>query len=369
MTAAPLKVLHVLGELRPSGAEVMLTVAAPAFAAHGVTADVLSTGHVPGPYAPRMAAAGYRLLHLPFTKSPAFFFRLWKLLRRGRYDAVHVHTERASFWVGLTALVARRGVVLKSIHSTFAFTGSLRLRRMIQRHLMAWIGIRQIAVGRSVQETERRHFHLEAPLIANWFDGERFRPPTEAERSSARAALGLDPGEVVLALVGNCSPIKNHADLLRAVGRVPSGRRPVLLHAGEEEAGQPERALALELGLGDRIRFMGSLPDVRVVLHAADGYVMSSQREGSSISALEAMATALPAILTDVDGLRDLAAVFPGVRLAAPDAGSLAAAIEAFILEEPEARRRAAATHPALARRHFDMGAGVDAYVRIYRGG
>jgi len=368
VTPGPLKVIHVLGELRPSGAETMLAVAAPAFAAHGVEADVLSTGAVPGPYAARLAAAGYRIHHIPFAKSPVFFFRLWRLLRRG-YHAVHIHTERATFWVALTAMAARPRVILKSIHSSFTFTGWLRLRRLVQRRLLARLGVRQISVGRSVQETERRHFGVETPVIGNWYDGARFRPPGEAERVEARRALGIAPGEVVLAAVGNCSPIKNHGELLRALARLPPGRRPILLHAGEEEPGQPERGLAAELGLGDRVRFMGSLPDVRAVLHAADGYVMSSLREGSSISALEAMASALPAVLTDVEGLRDLGALFPGVRYAAPDAASLASALEAFTAEDPEARRRVAARHPDMARQHFDLQAGVDAYVRVYRGG
>ena len=74
-------------------------------------------------------------------------------------------------------------------------------------------------------------------------------------------------------------------------------RPPVKAAPQPDEVATAEQldALAAELGLGDRVRFMGSLPDVRAVLHAADGYVMSSLREGSSISALEAMASALPA--------------------------------------------------------------------------
>ncbi len=58
LVSAPLRVLHVLGELRPSGAETMLAVAAPAFAARGVEAEILSTGAAAGPYAARLAEAG-----------------------------------------------------------------------------------------------------------------------------------------------------------------------------------------------------------------------------------------------------------------------------------------------------------------------
>lgn len=366
---APLRVLHVLGELRPSGAETMLAVAAPTFAAHGVVTELLSTGVSPGPYADRLAAVGYGIRHLPFAKRPAFFLRLWRLLRRGRYQALHIHTERAAFWIGLTGLAAGVPSILKTIHNNFAFTGNLRLRRKVQRHLMAWLGMRQVAVGRAVQETERRHYGLETDLVNNWFDVERYRPPTAAERAAARAALGLGDDQVVLASVGNCNGFKNHGELLRALALLPASRRPIWLHAGAEEADHPERALARELGVEGWVRFLGSLPDPRRALHAADGYVMPSLREGLSISALEALATGLPAILTDVDGLRELGAAFPGVRLPAPRAAALAAALEAFVDEDAGARWRAARDYPALARRAFGVEAGVAGYLRLYRGG
>ncbi len=196
-----LRVLHVLGSLRPSGAEVMLAVAAPLFAREGVTGEIVSTGAEPGPYAARLEAAGYRIHHVPFAKSLGFFVALWRIMRRG-YDVVHVHTERAAFWIGLTALGAGVPVALKSIHNAFAFTGNLRLRRKVQRHLMSWMGMSQVAVGPSVRETERRHFGLETPVINNWFDAERFQPPGEEERRLARRSLSVADGEIVLVSVG-----------------------------------------------------------------------------------------------------------------------------------------------------------------------
>ncbi len=368
LVSAPLRVLHVLGELRPSGAETMLAVAAPAFAARGVEAEILSTGAAAGPYAARLAEAGYGLHHLPFSKSPAFFLRLFRLLRAGRYQALHVHTERAAFWIGLTGLAARVPVILKTIHNNFAFTGNLRIRRLAQRHLMRWLGMHQVAVGRAVQATERRHYRLPTVLVNNWFDPARFRPPGAAERAAARRALGLRPGEVALASVANCNAFKNHGALLEALALLPPDRRPTWLHAGAEEPGCPERARAEALGVAGSVRFLGSLPDPRAVLHAADGYVMPSLREGLSISALEALATGLPAVLADVDGLRELAGSFGGVRLAAPEPAALAAALRAFV-EEPEAARwEAAREHPAAALAAYGVEAGVEGYLALYRG-
>lgn len=368
MTASPIRVLHVLGELRPSGAETMLEVAASRFAEAGVTAEILSIGREPGSFAPRLAAAGYRIHHIPFVKSPVFFLRLFSRFRAG-YDVVHLHVEQASFWIGLMAMVTGGApTILKSIHNCFAFTGNLRLRRKLQRHILIRLGVRQVAVSPSVRDTERSHFGLDTELINNWFDAARFEPPSEAERRKSRQTLGCADGDVVMVSVANCNVFKNHDELVRALAVVPPERRPLWLHVGGEEAGHPERDLARALGVADRIRFLGSREDVCTALHAADAFVMPSLREGLPISALEAMATGLPAILSDVPGLRDLRPVFPGILWAEPSAASLAQALLDFTSQAGEAIRRAAREHPAIARREYDAHAGVNAYVRVYRG-
>jgi glycosyltransferase involved in cell wall biosynthesis len=361
-----LRVLHVLGELRPSGAETMLEVAAPLFAQAGVTGEILSIGSEPGPFARRLAKAGYRIHHVPFHKSPAFFRRIFRLLRTG-YDVVHLHVERAPFWISLTAMAAGVPTILKTIHNCFAFTGNLRLRRKVQRHLMARFGVRQVAVSPSVRDTERSHFGLETEIIGNWFDAARFEPPGEAERQAARRALVCADGDVVMVSVANCNDFKNHGELLRALALLPPGKRPLWLHVGAEEGGRPEWELARTLGVADRVRFVGSLDDVRTALHAADAFVMPSLREGLPISALEAMATGLPAILTDVPGLRDLRPLFPGVIWAEPSARPLAEALLAFVSLDPESRRHLSRDHSAIVRRAYDARAGVESYVRIYR--
>jgi len=362
-----LRVLHLLGELRPSGAETMLAAAGPAFAARGIRSDILGTGAVPGPFADRLADAGYGVRHLAFARSPEFFLRLARSLRG--YDVLHLHTERASFWIALTAWLAGIRLTVRTIHSAFAFEGGLRRRRLLQRRLLAHLGVHFVAVSRSVQEVERRHFGLRVGLIPNWFDEARFQPAGEGARSEARRALGIPDAATVVVSVGNCSQVKNHGELLRALAILPAASRPLYLHVGAEEPGAPERRLAAELGVAGQVRFLGTLPNVDLALRAADGFVMPSLVEGLGISALEALACGLPSILADVAGLRDLATGFPGVRRAAPQATALAAALADFLDEAPDARRRATAAWPELAKLHHGLESGVDAYVRLYRGG
>jgi glycosyltransferase involved in cell wall biosynthesis len=328
---------------------------------------VLSTGDQVGRSAAQLAKAGFRVHHLPFRKDPSFFWRLW-LLCRNRYDVIHIHTEGGGFWVGLTALAAGAGVVLRSIHSTYDFSGYLRLRRAVQRRILDALGVRHVAISESVRDTELQRFGLRTELIPNWFDAARFTPPSDQTRRACREALGLEDDRFVVATVGNCSPIKNHQELIRALALMPPDERPVYLHVGEEEAPSRERDLVERLGIEATTRFLGPLDDIRPVLYASDGFVMPSLKEGLGIAALEAIATGLPAVLSDVPGLGDLRAHFDGLIYCSPTAASLQKALRSLSRMPLAERRSLGSRNAAVARTRYSLEHGAQRYIAIYVG-
>ena len=78
-----IRVLHLLGALRPSGMEKMLLAAAPHWARHGVACSVLSTGDSPGSFAPTLKQAGYPIHHIPFHRANPLphAWQIFRLLR------------------------------------------------------------------------------------------------------------------------------------------------------------------------------------------------------------------------------------------------------------------------------------------------
>ena len=361
-----MKVLHVLGELRPSGAETMFCNAAPLFAEQGVEAEIVAIGAQMGTYAPELAKVGYKLHHIPFTKSPVFFYKLFCLMRSGNYDVFHLHTEQANFWIGLVALAQRKKVVLQTIHNNFAYTGNLRLRRMIQRRISTYLGVKRISIGPSVQATELKHFGLKTKLVANWYNSNRFYKPSEDERKLARESFGIGVSDRVIVTVGNCSKIKNHGALIEAIALLPAEIRPIYLHVGIEEHGEPERKLAKELGVDSRVYFLGPLSDIRPALFAADVFVMPSLFEGFSIAATEALATGLPAIFTDVAGLRDFVLNFEGLFYTKTDVFSIRDALVKMLNEPNEQLRLRAKNYPTICKGLFGVEKGVAGYMEVY---
>lgn len=363
-----MRVLHVLNELKPSGAETMLLSAAKEFSDAGLETHVLAIGLQPGIFSNQLADAGFVIRHLPFAKSARFFWALYKLMLDD-YEVIHLHTERANFWLGVVALAATQRVVLRTIHANFEFVGHLRWRRGFQRRLLARLGVQHVSIGRSVQGNELERFGLSTRLAPNWYDSNRFGRFSPEERREARAALNIAAGESVISTVGNCSSVKNHGAVIRALSLLMPHERPIYLHVGLEESDSCERALARHLGVERWIRFLGPVADVRPAIRASDLFVMPSLREGFGIAAVEAMASALPTLLADVPGLRDFRDQTSAVFCTQPDPASIAEAIkDIFSLSSIERCRVGdrAATDVAAA---LGSETGVARYLELYRSG
>jgi glycosyltransferase involved in cell wall biosynthesis len=100
--------------------------------------------------------------------------------------------------------------------------------------------------------------------------------------------------------VGRLDVPKDYPNLLTAVTRL--SKRSVLLIAGDGPLRTSLEQLATDLGISDRIRFLGMRKDIPALMAAADAYVMSSAWEGFPMALLESSASALPIVATDVGG-------------------------------------------------------------------
>jgi glycosyltransferase involved in cell wall biosynthesis len=249
------------------------------------------------------------------------------------------------------------------VHNTFLFDGILRVRKKLERMLIRAIGGRYGMVSDAVMECEQQRFHNPGVRLWNWLDAEYFRPPSAAERQSARQALGCTEEQFVLVSVANCNHVKNHAAILRALPQLKQAVSIVYLHVGKEELGRPELALADRLGLRDEVRFVGSQPDPRLFFWAADVFVMSSLYEGLGNSALEAIASGCPAVLAEVSGLKEIAIETKWAVSVTPDEGSIAASLLRMGGTPAETRRSRALEDSARIRERFSMQRGVQVMI------
>jgi glycosyltransferase involved in cell wall biosynthesis len=153
-------------------------------------------------------------------------------------------------------------------------------------------------------------------FLGNGIDIDRFSPPTPAERLAARAAFGVPEGHRVVGFVGRLVREKGVLELLQAARAVLAALpATTFLFVGPSDTAKKDAITDAELSAiakDDRIRFLGHRDDLPVLYRALDLLVHPSHREGFPRVPMEASATGVPVVATDIRGCRE--AVEPGVN-------------------------------------------------------
>ena len=136
---------------------------------------------------------------------------------------------------------------------------------------------------------------------------ERFHPVPATDRLACRTRYGIDPNQIVFLYVGRVDREKRVDVLLRAMQRLQRDDVQLVV-AGHGSASGELETLAKSLGLGNRVRFTGFIPneDLPVLLNSVDVFTMPSEAELLSIASLEAMASGKPLLLADAVALPEL---------------------------------------------------------------
>ncbi|HEU4524451.1 MAG TPA: glycosyltransferase [Gemmatimonadales bacterium] len=162
----------------------------------------------------------------------------------------------------------------------------------------------------------------------------------QAEPLGLRGRLGLGTETRLACTVGALVPHKDHATLLHAA-RLLAGPFPTLhwVIAGEGELRPLLHWLAAELGVADRVHFLGHVSQPLGVIAAADVFVMSSREEGLGTSVLDAMARGIPVASTSAGGLPEMLHEDAGILVPPRSPDALARAVRR-ILCDPDLRQR-----------------------------
>jgi glycosyltransferase involved in cell wall biosynthesis len=254
----------------------------------------------------RAAAVGATPFPLPRPRDPAFARVVEQRLREVPADVFHIHvgTGRENFDGARAARWAGVGAVVQTLHLPWQM-GS-------RKHRVPFFAAiepvdRLIAVSDRQRETYER-IGVPADLFRTVPNGIRERGPG-AGRAAARRALGLDETQPVVLTVGRLMVQKGHRCLVSAVpelaARFPDVAVVVLGHGALHEQ---LRRQAAELGVGDRVHLPGFRADARMLLDAADVFVLPSRQEAMPLAALEAMDAGLPVVATRVFGSAEVVA-------------------------------------------------------------
>jgi len=323
-----------------------------------------------GPMREELERAGIRCLDLNYEKSRGilrhvlYFWKFWRMLRKERVRALHVHHHGAMVLCGIPARLAGISRVVMTEHG---------LQALLEREDARRLTVRYCRYASAITVVERRqfeYFNRELGFPAEKLhcipNGVRVPVGTPALVEQKRREFGLRPDEFAFFYVGRLNPVKDLGTMLDAFAALAAGEtsltRLYLVGDGPDRATLEARREAL--GLGERVTFLGARSDVSEVLMAADAFVMSSKSEGLPMALLEAMAVGVPCIATAVGGIPDLFGDDRGLSVPAQDALALADAMAA-IIRSPQLRQRLVSNATANLVRNYALDAIANRYLEL----
>jgi glycosyltransferase involved in cell wall biosynthesis len=371
----PVRVLHVVGNSRFGGIAAIILGLGRVAKAEGWQVDVLATDPV---VQQAVRQNGLGIVDLDVIRREirplwdlAGLVRLRNFLRSQPYRIVHTHTSKAGFVGRLAARLANVPVIVHTAHG-FAFhessPSSTRLvYSTLERFASRWCD--RIV---SVSEFHRR-WALELRMckpreimaIPNGVAVARRNPGVVP--AELRSQLGAREGDLLILSLSRLAPDKGIDHLIEAAAILPLAEHRIrIVIAGDGPIRDRLEQRARNLGVTDRVTFLGYRQDIGDLLAACDLVVLPSLREGLSMSLLEAMAAGKPIIATRIGSQIEVTSQAEVARLVPPaDAPALAEAIVQFA-RDPALMARLATTARTLYASRYTESRMLDSYRQLY---
>lgn len=359
-----MKILHVTYGFNGGGVGFVIANYCTRQALDGIEFDIVGEdqGHKQLLH-DRFEAAGFGVHYVtPKGKSlPRNIYQMYRLMKNGRYDGVHVHFEEWSFLYLLLARLCKIPVRICHAHMAYMPGTEKKPHYRLFRALLNALATERLACSQDAGA----HLYGAHPfrVLRNAIDAGEYRYDPLV-RASMRKALGVE-GRCVVGVVGRLSYQKNpemSVEILREMRRVRQDVVLVMVGAGELE--EKVRALIAQWKMEDAVLLLGLRRDVPALLQAMDAFVLPSRWEGLGMVYVEAQAAGLMTFGT-ADVVPREAAVCPELMHFVPRESTAAQWAEAVLAAWPYARRE---TTAQIARAGYDLKDAVKGLESIYHG-
>lgn len=292
-----MKVLHVITNLEVGGAEKLLVDLLPRIADTSVVVELAIFVSTDTPFYRALKASGIKIYEFSHQGSVYNIVNLIKLARlASKYDVIHTHNTAPQLFGAITSIIKR----VKWVSTEHTTTNNHRVWWFLP--IEKWMYNRYDHVI-CISEAVRQNMHIVAgskvasSVIYNGIDTQKYSQALAVDKSKISSAHN----HKVLIMVGRMSYQKDQATIIRAITEVRHDVELWLVGDGEKE--KELKVLTQELGLEDKVRFLGRRTDIPELLKAADIAIQSSHIEGFGLAAVEAMAAGLPVIASNIPGL------------------------------------------------------------------
>lgn len=274
----------------------------------------------PGSYVSEIESHGVR--HVPLEASTRGMSivsdlkaarQLWKILSEERVDILHTHNPKPGLYGRVVGRLAGVPIVVNTVHGLYATEDSPPLKRAAV-YLAEFVASRfsdmeliQSPEDYSLMTKLRLTPMRTTRLLGNGVDLARFNPESAAVyRDAVRAELGVTDGQTLVGMVGRLVDEKGVPELVEAAQSLSD--RYVVAIVGPHDPDKDDAVSEATIRHGENagVRFLGMRSDVDRIYAAFDVFVLPSHREGFPRAAMEAAASGVPVVATDIRGCRQV---------------------------------------------------------------
>ncbi|GAB6579522.1 glycosyltransferase family 4 protein [Bacillus cereus] len=228
-------------------------------------------------------------------------FQLYKMIKEKSPSIVHAHSSKAGIIARMAGFLARIPVIFTA-HGWAFSDGVPKLRKMsaiIIEKMIGYLPGKVICVSNYDRNLAVRHKIVKSEKMEMIHNG--VRDLQEVNKSQNVKSI------FTITMVARFSKPKDQKILLKAISLLALENSPVeVLLIGEGELLEETKKLSKDLGIEDRVKFLGMKKDIGHYLHQSDVFVLTSNHEGLPLSIIEAMSCGLPIIATNVGGIPEL---------------------------------------------------------------
>jgi glycosyltransferase involved in cell wall biosynthesis len=241
------------------------------------------------------------------------FLKIYRVLRKEKFDIVHTHTSKAGLLGRLAAKLARVPIIIYTPHGHvfFGYFSSLKTKIFILLEKLASpLADKIVALTNGEKEdyisykitSERR-----LAIICSGIDLNRFKELSSDEKLKIKKELGIPENSLVVGTAGRLVPVKGPEFLIEA-SKIIVSKYPdtYFLFAGDGPLRQSLEKKACRMGVKENIIFLGWRDDIHKIISIFDIFVLPSLNEGMGRVLVEAMALRKPIVASRVGGIPDL---------------------------------------------------------------
>lgn len=267
---------------------------------------------------------------------PTLVAQLISVIRKTDAQSVHTHHIGPLLYAGLAARIAGIKHLIHTEHDAWHL--SVYKRRLLQRWAIKVLQPQLVADAQTVANNMRTHLRCRNPItvIRNGIDSEYFIP---GNKMMARAQFNLATDIQMIGCSGRMEEVKGQAVLIQALQKLPLTVHLALAGSGSLETYL--RQLTAQLGLQERVHFLGHIDDMPSFYQALDLFCLPSLNEGLPLSPLEAQACNIVTLVTDVGGAKETLCPSSGEYVAANDSAMMAETLLNMLRNPSDCKPRA----------------------------